>query len=184
MNSSIRNKLNTYLGCGVFGPTTFFNLNTDPFLWDSYSRCTFPGHTFFKLTSRLNNAEKEAKELIEIIRKQKGWMTDYNVRHNFSTPLRVEELMQEHSRIYHTMTLLGRAARESLSDIFDFYTIGEWVEQNIYPYVLELEEIQRNAVALKARHIWPKRPFPVLKDLQRLGIQTSEENADDTLPPG
>ncbi|XP_014275818.1 hexosaminidase D isoform X1 [Halyomorpha halys] len=184
LNSSIRTKLNTYLGCGVFGPTTFFNLNTDPFLWDSYSRCTFPGHAFFKLTYRFNNAEKEAKELIEMIRKQKGWMTEYNVRHNFSTPLRIEELMQEHSRIYHSMTSLGRVARESLSDIFDFYTIGEWVEQNIYPYVSELEEIQRDAMALKARHIWPKRPFPVLKDLQKLGIQTSEESAGDTLPPG
>lgn len=182
LNSSIRNKLNSYLDCGVFGPTSFFNLNNDPFLWDSYSRCTFPGNAFFKLTYRLSIAEKEAKELIEMIRKQKGWMTPYNVRHNFSTPLRVEELMQDQPRIYHSIATLGRSAREALSDIFDYYTIGEWVEQNIYPYVIELEEIQKDATALKAKRIWPKRPFPVLSDLQRLGLQTNKENGDDLAP--
>lgn len=183
LNSSLRLKLNEFLDCGVFGPTTF-NLFSDPFLWDAYARCSFPGHAFFKLTYRFSIARKEAVELIDVVRNKKGWMTPYNVRHNFSTPLRVEELMQDQPRIYHSMSSLGRSARETLSDVFDFYTIGEWVEQYIYPFVIALEEIQKDANTLKARRFWPRRPFPVLKDLQRYGIQTSKDNADDSAPPG
>ncbi|KAF6217272.1 hypothetical protein GE061_001626 [Apolygus lucorum] len=184
MNASLRTKINNHLSCGIFAPTTYFNLNNDPFLWDTYSRCTFPGHAFFKLTNRLNSAQKEAEELIAMIRKQKGWMTKYNVRHNFSTPLRVDELMQDQPRVYHTIASLARSARDALSDVFDIITISEWVEQNIYPLVLELEEIQKDANALKARRIWPRRPFPPLKDLTRLGVQTSDDDEDIQVPPG
>lgn len=170
MNASLRSKINSHLNCGVFGPSTYFNLNSDPFLWDSYSRCPFPGHLFYRLTSRLNSAEKETDDLIQSIRKAKGWMTDYNVRHNFSTPLRVDELMQEHPRIYHTITSLARSVKDALFDIFDDFTIAEWVEQNIYPYILSLEKIQKDSISLRARKIWPRRPFPPLKDLYRFGV--------------
>ncbi|KAL1130288.1 hypothetical protein AAG570_013226 [Ranatra chinensis] len=183
MNASLKNKLNTHLKCGMFGPTTYFNLNTDPFLWDSYSRCVFPGHAFFKLTYRLSTAEKEAEDLIQSIRKTKGWMTQYNVRHNFSTPLRVDELMQEQPRVYHTIASLAKSAKESLTEIFDDYTIAEWVEQKIYPYVIQLEQIQRDAIALKSRKVWPRRPFPALQDLHRLGIQVPGSN-NDVISPG
>ncbi|KAK9497674.1 hypothetical protein O3M35_004359 [Rhynocoris fuscipes] len=183
MNSSLRNIINNRLSCGVFGPVTHFNLNNDPYLWDSYSRCTFPGHAFFKLTYRLNGIEKEADELINSVRKQKGWMTDYNVRHNFSTPLRIDELMQDEQRVYHTITGLVRAANDALSSIFDSYTIAEWVEQRIYPYIVELESLQKDATALKGRKIWSRRPFPALKDLARLGLKIPDE-ANETLPPG
>ncbi|XP_014250389.1 hexosaminidase D-like isoform X2 [Cimex lectularius] len=183
MNSSLRAKLNSFLNCGILGPSSYFNLNTDPFLWDSYSRCAFPGNAFFKLTYRLNNAEKEADELISMIRKQKGWMTDYNVRHNFSTSLRIDELMQDHPRIQHSMISLAKSAKDALVDVFDIHTIAEWIEQKIYPYVSELDQIEKDANALRARKVWPRRPFPLLNDLyNRLGIQGDEEN--EVIPPG
>lgn len=70
-NQSLRTKLNTGLSCGVFGPTsdrsTFLNLNTDPFLWDQFSRCAFPGNSFFKLLYRLNSIEREVSEFITMV---------------------------------------------------------------------------------------------------------------------
>lgn len=121
-------------------------------------------------------AQKEAEELITMVRQQKGWMTKYNVRHNFSTPLRVDELMQDQPRVYHTVASLARSARDALWDVFDIVTISEWVEQNIYPIVVELEEIQKDANALKARKVWPRRPFPPLKDLTRLGVSDTDDD--------
>lgn len=56
----------------------------------------------------------KAKELLESVRMKKGWMTDYNVRHNFSTPLRVDELMAEQPRVYHTVLALVRSSQDAM----------------------------------------------------------------------
>ncbi|XP_049786014.1 hexosaminidase D-like [Schistocerca cancellata] len=173
-NQSLRHDLQSNLGCArapVGSQHDYVvNLNSDPFLWEKFGRCFFPGAPFFKLTYRLHAAEIEAKELLESVRHNKGWMTDYNVRHNFSTPLRVDELMAEQPRVYHTVLSLVRSAQDSLQDVFDGYTITEWVEQRLYPLVRDLERLQQDAVALKAARTWPARPLPPLQDLRRLGI--------------
>lgn len=173
-NQSLRTLLHSNLGCArppsSSQPDNIVNLNSDPFLWDKFGRCFFPGAPFFKLTYRLHAAELEAKELLESVRMKKGWMTDYNVRHNFSTPLRVDELMAEQPRVYHTVLALVRSSQDAMQDIFDGYTISEWVEQRIYPMIKELERLQQDASALKAARNWPARPLPPLPDLRRLGL--------------
>jgi len=97
-------------------------------------------------------------------------MTDYNVEHEFSSPLRVDELMYDHSRIYRMLLSMVRPFQESLTEIFDKYTISEWIEQRVYPMIKELEKIQKEAHNLKAKKTWSKRPFPMLKDLLRIGV--------------
>jgi len=184
-NQSLKGKLQSSLGCSRPGSATssstygrseaIVNLNSDPYLWDKFGRCFFPGAQFFKLTYRLHAAEVEVKEFIESVMKSKGWMTDYNIRRKFSSPLRVDELMGEHPRVYHTLTALARSARDALDDVFDSFTITEWVEQRIYPDIQTLEQLQRDSLALKSVRIWPKRPFPPLRDLKRLGIPMPED---------
>uniref|UniRef100_A0A1B6C721 beta-N-acetylhexosaminidase n=1 Tax=Clastoptera arizonana TaxID=38151 RepID=A0A1B6C721_9HEMI len=183
-NSSLRNKLNTGLSCGLFGPSgdrgsSFLNLNNDPYLWDQFSRCAFPGHTFYKLLYRLNGIEREVAEMITSVRHDKGWMTAYNVRTNFSSPLRVDELMIDHSRIYHSLTSLVRSAKDSLGEVFDAFTVAEWIEQKIYPMISKLEDISKDANILKSHRIWPKRPFQPLRDLERFGVPMP----DNIIPP-
>lgn len=72
-NQSLRTKLNAGLSCGVFGPPAdrgmFLNLNNDPFLWDQFARCAFPGHAFFKLLYRLNSLEREVNEYVTSVGK-------------------------------------------------------------------------------------------------------------------
>ncbi|XP_066140842.1 hexosaminidase D-like isoform X1 [Euwallacea fornicatus] len=151
-------------------PSPFLNLDGDPNLWEKLSRCLFPGNGFFKLMYRLHNLEQEAKEYLDITTRQKGWMTPYNVKHNYSLPLRVEELTQDLPRVYHGMTSLARNAAEVLSGIVDNYTISEWIEQRVYPYLLALEKLQNQSMALKSVRYWPARPLPLLRDLERHGV--------------
>lgn len=99
-----------------------------------------------------------------------AWLTSYNVRHNFTSPLRIRELMADEDRLYHSLISMIQSISEALDEVFDRYTVTEWIEQNIYPTVLELEELQRNAQRLKTPQIWPRRPFAPLVDLQRLGV--------------
>lgn len=102
-------------------------------------------------------------------------MTDYNVRHNFTSPLRVDELMLEQPRVYHSLVQLAHSANDALRDVFDAHTIAEWVEQRIYPDIKRLEQLAKDAAALKARKVWPRRPLPALADLGRLGVSLPDE---------
>ncbi|CAG9773073.1 unnamed protein product [Ceutorhynchus assimilis] len=151
-------------------PIPFLSLDSDPNMWEKLARCLFPGNEFFKLMYRLHNMENEAKEYLDVTTKQRGWMTAYNGKHNYSLPLRVDELTQELPRVYHGMINLARNTVDSLGKWFDNYTISEWIEQRIYPYMLELEKIQNQSTTLKNVMYWPARPLPILKELQRHGI--------------
>nr|CAD7447511.1 unnamed protein product [Timema bartmani] len=127
---------------------------------------------------------KVVKEFLESVTLSKGWMTDYNIRRNFSSPLRVDELMAEHPRVYHSLTALARSARDAMEEVFDSYTISEWVEQHVYPTILKLEQLQKDSVALKVPHLWPRRPFEPLRDLKRLGVPMPEDmDTSSTLRP-
>jgi hexosaminidase len=97
-------------------------------------------------------------------------MTSYNIRHNFSAPLRVTELTSDVSRLQRSVAALARAAVDALSEIFDAYTVSEWIEQRIYPGMLALEKVQTDSRALMSRKIWDKRPLPQLEDLKKFGI--------------
>lgn len=172
-NSSLKIPLLTYLSCpqqSSLRNSPFINLDADPYLWDKLGRCMFPGSPFFRFTYRLHSSESETHEFLRTTKRHKGWMTDYNVRHNYSLPLRVDELTADLPRVYHGVTSLIRSAVDSMVDIFDEYTIAEWIEQKIYPFMIELEKIQNQSVALKSVETWPPRPLPPLKELKKWGV--------------
>ncbi|KAK7571166.1 hypothetical protein V9T40_014770 [Parthenolecanium corni] len=180
-DNSLRKHLVKALACGVtsnannFGrdadsQSSFLNLDNDMFLWYQFSRCSFNGSQFYRILSRWHNLQREINEYLLSTRVKKAWLTSYNVRHNFTSPLRIRELMADEDRLYHSLISMIQSISEALDEVFDRYTVTEWIEQNIYPTVLELEELQRNAQRLKTPQIWPRRPFAPLVDLQRLGV--------------
>ncbi|KAK6621635.1 hypothetical protein RUM44_001442 [Polyplax serrata] len=160
-NQSLRSKLLTPLNCqsDSHRNSGIVNFYSDPFMWNKLSRCFFPGSSFYKLLYRLNTTEKEVKEFLDTTTRSKGWMTDYNVEHNFSSPLRVDELMADFPRVYNSLTSLERHARESLEEIFDQYTVNEWIEQRIYPSLRKLQKLDADATNLKNVRYWPRRPL-------------------------
>lgn len=128
----------------------------------------------FRLLYRLHTIEIDYNDFILVTKKNRGWMTSYNVEHDFSSPLRVDELMNDHSRIYRSLLSMVRPFQESMTGIFDKYTISEWIEQRVYPMIKELEKIHNEARDLKAKKTWPKRPLPMLKELLRIGVTERE----------
>jgi len=126
------------------------------------------------LLYRLHTIEIEYDDFILETKKNRGWMTNYNVEHEFSSPLRVDEQMNDHVRIYRSVLSMVRPFQESLTGIFDKYTISEWIEQRVYPMIRELEKIQKEAHDLKSKKTWPRRPLPMLNELLKIGVAEPE----------
>ena len=70
----------------------FFDLDFDRFLFQKLSWCYFPGQKFYKVTQDLMSTEQSVASFLKTVEKDKGWLTDYNVRHNMSSPFRIEQV--------------------------------------------------------------------------------------------
>lgn len=103
-------------------------------------------------------------------------MTEYNVRHNITYLWRVDEGLAEYDSNYYHITSLVREAEDALSQVYNKYTVAEWIEQNIYPYILKLEKVKENAENLRKARVWPVRPLPVNKDLAERFLSPEYKN--------
>ncbi|RWS27090.1 hypothetical protein B4U80_05337 [Leptotrombidium deliense] len=146
------------------------DFENDPNLWQRAANCLFPGSSVFQLTMDVVEAVKRFNEYSYSVTIHKAWMTDYNVRRNFSNPFRIDEGLQDHSSVYYRLTSLVKQAQDALKSVFDDYTVAEWIEQNIYPYIVKMETIMKNGVELKKVKNWDRRPLKPLSDLQRFGV--------------
>ena len=160
---------------------TFIDVQNDPYLWEKMSWCFFPGVQAFKLTRSLDSIEHQVKQYLKKVRSDQGWLTDFSVTHNFSSPFRVEEGMEEFTQHLYSVTSLMRQANQALSEMFDHYTVAEWVEQKIYPMYKELSVLKNNTDSLKQRRSWPKRPFEPLESLREFGIGAKQPEPTGTI---
>uniref|UniRef100_A0A8D9A6A9 beta-N-acetylhexosaminidase n=1 Tax=Cacopsylla melanoneura TaxID=428564 RepID=A0A8D9A6A9_9HEMI len=180
-NATLLEPLVSGLECSIMPPSSV-PIMSDPFLWDTLGRCGFPGHGFFNFLQRFNSLQREVADFITQIDHKRSWLTQYNVRHNFSSPLRVDELLMDAPRLYHTATSMVHSAIENLQGVYDNYTVAEWIEQNIWPLIQRLDKIQQDGANLKQRKVWPRRPFPIIKELERFGLIKGEPSSNARNP--
>ncbi|KAG1655346.1 Hexosaminidase D [Nymphon striatum] len=146
------------------------DLDEDPYLYSKLQFCFYPGSQVYQLTKRVSQQVKAVNDYVYSYTIHKSWFTDYNIRRNYTNPQRVDEAMEEFHMVYYDLTSTVSTAREALRKVFDEYTVAEWIEQNLYPYVLKMEKIKEMGEKLKARRVWPKRPLLVLNDLRRFNL--------------
>lgn len=170
-NASLQGQLYQALNC-MQTPKyqTWINLDADPYLWDKFSWCFFPGAQVFKVTARLDATKRDVDSYIERVTESRGWITDYNRRHNYSSPMRVDEDLEELPTRLHAITLLLKTSREALTEWFDDWTVGEWLEQHVWPLMKRLNTLQREAESMKIVRHWPARPLPILPELASYGV--------------
>lgn len=57
--------------------------------------------------------------------------------------------LEEYPSVFYSVTALLNQARDSLREVFDEYTVAEWIEQNIYPTILKLEKLKADAESMR-----------------------------------
>merc|ERR1712156_203386 len=161
----------------------FIDLESDPTLHEKMSWCFFTGSAIFKMIHVLGSVQQEVQEYLQKYSSQEGWLTEFNFRHNYSSPFRVNEGLDEHNRMTYLVTSLTKQAQQALSEIYDDYTVAEWIEQKIYPLHKDLNDFKARAESLKRRNTWPRRPFPILKAVQEM-LATSTTTSKPLINPG
>merc|ERR1719187_1166057 len=86
-----------------------------------------------KCWKSLDTTQRDVEEYMDKVELKKGWLTKYNRRHNFSSPFRLDGVLEDWSRYQHEVVLLMKSARDALAEVFDHYTQSEWIEQKVYP---------------------------------------------------
>jgi hypothetical protein len=130
------------------------------------SRCNFPGVSFYRALFRLKPTLSDAYELIEKIERNRGWVKKYNIRHNYSLPLRVDEVVfAEVPRLKRQLELSIRSVEQSLKTIYRMEIVLEWIEQNVWEVWKGLDYLEKSGEILKNVGVWQRRPLASLKEM-------------------
>lgn len=82
-NHSLKEQLFKGLNCGITSGAgsyvrdtdmqgSFLSLDSDPFLWDQFSRCMFAGSQFYRMLFRWHVLEKEIIDFLTLTKTRKG----------------------------------------------------------------------------------------------------------------
>ena len=126
--------------------------------WD-LNRCKFLGSDLFSLISSYDMSRKEIESVYDRLTRQDGWMTDYNVRHKYSSVQRVYDVMKSVNYQPSNLRSLELQFGDVLQEYFDGYTAGEWMEQHLVPLKDMIDELRKRSAALTKENVWPRRPL-------------------------
>jgi len=145
-------------------------LGKDVYLYNRASPCNWAGVTVFRLTQQLSELIKRTNDYIYDVNIHKAWQTDYNFRRNYSNPYRIDDGLNELSTLRYQYIGIMQTANQYLSEFFDKFTTAEWIELNIYPYILKLDRIYNESKRINEVREWENRPLKPLEDLKKFGI--------------
>lgn len=126
---------------------------------NSFLKCMFPGSQVLRFVARLMSTTAETRQYLDDQKFRRGWLTPYNIRHNFTSPIRVEDPIGEAVRLETTLNGFIKNADDVMIDVYDKWTIDEFIEQTITPLIKELRKLIKSADQLMAIRIWPRRPI-------------------------
>ncbi|KAK3912819.1 Hexosaminidase D [Frankliniella fusca] len=131
------------------------------------SQCAFPGARILNIAQRFYLLKNELDNPLTGINNPvaRGWLSDENIKWNFSNPHQVEAATGDIDRFKMELTNLKTEFRHASADIYDKYTIEEWIETNMQPYEKRLDNLWVAREKLLMRADWPRRPLNMHPDL-------------------
>ncbi|GAB6023772.1 hypothetical protein CHUAL_008525 [Chamberlinius hualienensis] len=162
----------TYLGCNKFVPLTIDVLNSE-------ITCSFPGSRIYELSLAFYALNYHLNEQFFESNYVKGWISEYNVNHRFSSPALLEQATLRYSEGVRNVTVFKSAMMEALSLAYDKYTVNEWIETLVQPLLKKLDAYMADIRLLLTQSTWPRRPLTEDGDKQ-LEFEISKSMAAET----
>ena len=87
-------------------------------------RCKFPGSTIYGAVGSLAHYKSEVEALDTTSRETQGWLTSYNIRHNYSSPWRLSETIGGHTYLVKALEDYKNRTAQCLKSVFERSTVS------------------------------------------------------------
>lgn len=146
--------LKEMLGCNR--PIPIFGLTDTHFLF-----CRFPGAKVLTGVQQLIALLRQ-KEIMEKNSHYVGWLDSYNIRHSFVSPDHMHDATRNLSELLGTANHLQKFLGDALSQVYDSYTVAEWMDTFLQPVLRQLNLLDQQTQYLMSINSWPRRPLETI----------------------
>ncbi|XP_043678011.1 hexosaminidase D-like [Vespula pensylvanica] len=123
-----------------------------------WTKCGFHGSAVYAVTVRLYSLMQEINKM-EQDNIFKGWLKPYNLKYSFSSPSHIERIIDELNRHKLEIMYIEKEMRSAMKDIYDNYTIQEWLETYITPINEKVTQLYEAEEKILEKNTWPRRPL-------------------------
>lgn len=123
-----------------------------------WTKCSFHGVSIYATVLRLYSLTQEVLKM-EQDNTYKGWLKPYNIRYSFASPSYVERAVTDLDRYKMEVMYIEKDMRTAMEDIYDNYTIQEWLETYTAPLNEKLGQLWEAKEKLLEKNTWPRRPL-------------------------
>lgn len=123
-----------------------------------WTKCNFHGISIYNIILRLFSLMQEVAKM-EQDSTYKGWLKPYNIKYSFTNPIYVERAVVDLDRYKIELMYIQKEMRTAMEDIYDNYTIQEWLETYTAPLNEKLEHMWEVKEKLLEKNTWPRRPL-------------------------
>ncbi|KAL2714480.1 hypothetical protein V1478_015665 [Vespula squamosa] len=123
-----------------------------------WTKCGFHGSAVYAVTLRLYSLMQEINKM-EQDNIFKGWLKPYNLKYSFSSPSHIERIIDELNRHKLEIMYIEKEMRSAMENIYDNYTIQEWLETYITPLNEKVTQLYEAEEKILEKNTWPKRPL-------------------------
>lgn len=121
-------------------------------------KCHYPGGDILEAILRFQQLKQDFDAITDDSR-VKGWITDYNIDHCFSSPQHVVSALLQIDHIKEEFEEIDEEIKTAMIDVYDNFTLSEWRETYVVPFQKQLFYYFSAKEKLLSRTSWPKRPL-------------------------
>ncbi|CAH1782853.1 unnamed protein product [Owenia fusiformis] len=158
MNETLQKQVFRTLGCD---PHMDLSIRDPPPA--IYPHCSYPGNSLLSSVYQLRELHYKFDEVAHSRQSVLyGWMSPYNIKHNFSNNWQLDNMLKPMNEIkYNTMSYIS-SFKNNMVLIYDKPTIDEFLDEQLTWILTEIADIERKAMKLMQIRSWPKRPLGIL----------------------
>lgn len=123
-----------------------------------WTKCSYHGISVYAAILRLFALTQEVNKM-EQDNTFKGWLKPYNLKYSFSSPSHVERAVADLDRHKMEIMYIEKEMRSALEEIYDNYTVQEWVETYITPMNEKFVQLWEAKEKILEKNVWPRRPL-------------------------